>query len=57
MKYITAAVLISSLIFFIIILLINAMGFVPHENVSQFGWIIWGVLIILCYPLAKKIMI
>lgn len=57
MKYITAAVLISSLIFFIVILLMNAVGFAPSENVSQFGWIIWGVLTILCYPLAKKIMI
>ena len=57
MKNIIAAVLISSLILFIVILLINAIGFVPSENVSQFGWIIWGVLTILCYPLAKKIMI
>ncbi len=57
MKHIIAAVLISSLILFIVILLINAIGFVPSENVLQFGWIIWGVLTILCYPLAKKIMI
>jgi len=57
MKHIIAAVLISSLMLFIVILLINAIGFVPSENVSQFGWIIWGVLTILCYPLAKKIMI
>lgn len=57
MRHVIAAVLISSLIFFIIILLINAIGFMPSENVLQFGWIIWGILTILSYPFAKKIMI
>lgn len=57
MKYIIAAILISSLIFFVITLLINAIGFMPSESVLQFGWIVWSVLTVLCYPLAKKIMI
>jgi len=56
MRHIIAAVLISSLILFIVILLINAIGFMPSESVLQLGWITWGVLTILCYPLAKKVM-
>ncbi|MGP4970346.1 hypothetical protein [Psychrobacter aquimaris] len=56
MKYIIGAVLISSLIFFIVALLISATGFKPAQNILPFGWIVWGILTALCYPLAKKIM-
>ncbi len=57
MKYMIAAVLISSLIFFLIILLINASGLMPPQSILQFSWVIWGVLTVLCYPLARKIMV
>lgn len=57
MKYIIGAILISSLLFFIVTLLINATGFIPPQNILLFGWIVWGVLTALCYPLAKKIMV
>lgn len=56
MKYIIGAILISSLIFFIVALLISATGFIPAQSLSPYGWIVWGVLTVLCYPLAKKIM-
>lgn len=57
MKYIIGAVLISSLVFFLIALFANATGLIPSKNLLQYGWIVWGVLTALCYPLAKKIMI
>lgn len=57
MKYIIGAVLISSLIFFIVALLISATGFIPAQSLLPYGWIVWGVLTALCYPLAKKIMV
>lgn len=56
MKYIIGAVLISSLILFIVALLISATGFKPAHNILPFGWIVWGILTALSYPLAKKIM-
>ena len=57
MKYIIGALLISSLIFFIVALLISATGFIkPAQNILPFGWIVWGILTALSYPLAKKIM-
>ena len=57
MRYIIGAVLISSLIFFMAVLLINATGLMPSQEVLKFGWIVWVILTVLCYPLAKKIMI
>ena len=57
MKYIIGAVLISSLIFFLVALFANGTGFIPSQSIFQYGWIIWGMLTTLCYPLAKKIMI
>lgn len=56
MKYIIGALLISSLIFFIVALLISATGFKSAQNILPFGWLVWGILTTLCYPLAKKIM-
>ena len=56
MKHIVGAILISSLIFFIVMLLINATGFIPTQNILPFGWVLWIVLTALCYPLAKKVM-
>lgn len=56
MKYIIGAVLISTLIFFLMALFANATGLIPSQSILQYGWIVWVVLIILCYPLAKKIM-
>lgn len=57
MKYVVGAILISSLVFFIVTLLIGATGFIPTQNISSFGWVAWIVLTALCYPLAKKIMV
>ena len=57
MKYTIGAVLISTLIFFLIALFINGIGFIPSQNVLQYSWIIWLALTALSYPLAKKIMI
>ncbi len=57
MKYIIGAVLISTLIFFLIALFANLIGIIPSESILQYGWMFWVVLIILCYPLAKKIMV
>tara|TARA_R110002049_G_scaffold185279_1_gene353516 strand:- start:55 stop:228 length:174 start_codon:yes stop_codon:yes gene_type:complete len=57
MKYIIGAILISSLIFFIVALLISATGFEAAQNILPFGWIVWGILTALCYPLAKNIMV
>ena len=56
MKYIIGAILIGSLILFLIFLVFNAVGFLPPQNVLQFGWIVWVALITLSYPIAKKIM-
>ncbi|MDN5566447.1 MAG: hypothetical protein L0G25_06550 [Psychrobacter sp.] len=56
MKYIIGAVLISTLIFFLIALFLNGIGFIPSQSILQYGWIFWVVLTVLCYPLAKKIM-
>ncbi|MDN3397972.1 hypothetical protein QL919_04450 [Psychrobacter sp. APC 3426] len=55
MKYIVGAILISSLIFFIVALLISATGFKPAQNILPFGWLVWGILTALSYPLAKNI--
>lgn len=57
MKYIVGAVLISSLTFFLIALFINGTGLIPSQSILQYSWVFWGVLTLLCYPLAKKIMI
>lgn len=57
MKYTIGAVLISSLIFFLMVLFANATGLIPSQSILQYGWIFWVVLIIVCYPLAKKIMV
>lgn len=56
MKYIIGAVLISSLIFFLIALFMNGIGVIPSQSILEYSWIAWGVLVILCYPLAKKVM-
>ena len=56
MKYIIGAVLISTLVFFLLFLLINATGLMPSQDIVQYGWIAWIILIVLCYPVAKKIM-
>ena len=57
MKYIIGAVLISTLIFFLMALFLNLIGIIPSESILQYGWIVWGILIVLCYPVAKKIMV
>ena len=57
MQYIIGAILISSLAFFMVVLLINATGLTLSQNLLSYGWVIWGVLTILFYPLAKKIMV
>ena len=57
MKYIIGAVLISTLIFFLMALFLNLIGIIPSESILQYGWMVWVVLTILCYPLAKKIMV
>lgn len=57
MKYIIGAVLISSLIFFLIALFVNGIGFIPSQSILQYSWIAWGILTVLCYPLAKKVMV
>lgn len=57
MKYIIGAVLISTLIFFLMALFLNLIGIIPSESILQYGWMVWGILIVLCYPLAKKIMV
>ena len=57
MKYIIGAALIGSLILFLIILIFNVVGFLPTQDILRFGWVIWGVLVVLCYPMAKKIMV
>lgn len=57
MKYVLGAALISSLIFFLIALFINGVGFIPSQSILKYGWLSWGVLMFLCYPLAKKIMV
>ncbi|MGP9490977.1 hypothetical protein [Psychrobacter sp. AOP7-B1-24] len=56
MKYIIGAALISSLIFFLIALFINGIGVIPSQSILEYSWIAWGVLVALCYPLAKKVM-
>ena len=56
MKYIIGAVLISTLIFFLVALFLNLIGIIPSESILQYGWMVWGILTALCYPLAKKIM-
>ena len=57
MKYIIGAVLISSLIFFLVALFINGIGLVPSQSILEYSWVAWSVLVVLCYPLAKKIMV
>ncbi len=57
MKYIIGAVLISTLVFFLIALFLNGIGLIPSQSILQYGWMFWVVLIIVCYPLAKKIMV
>lgn len=57
MKYIIGAVLISSLIFFLIALFISLIGIAPSQSILQYGWVVWGITTLLCYPLAKKIMV
>lgn len=57
MKYIIGALLMSSLAFFLSALFVNATGLMPSQGVLQYSWIVWGVLTVLCYPLAKKIMV
>jgi len=57
MKYIIGAVLISSLIFFLIALFINGIGVIPSQSILEYSWIAWGILVLLCYPLAKKIVV
>lgn len=57
MKYIIGAALISALIFFLGALFVNGVGFVPSQSILEYGWIAWSVLMVLCYPLAKKIMV
>ena len=57
MKYMIGAVLISSLIFFLIALFANGAGFIPSQSILQYGWMVWAILTMLCYPLAKKVMI
>ncbi len=57
MKYIIGAVLISTLIFFLVALFLNLIGIIPSESILQYGWMVWGILTALCYPLAKKIMV
>lgn len=57
MKYIIGAVLISTLIFFLMALILNLIGIIPSESILQYGWMVWGILTALCYPLAKKIMV
>lgn len=56
MKYIIGAILIGSLILFLIFLVFNSVGFLPPKNILQLVWIVWAALIILSYPIAKKIM-
>ena len=57
MKYIIGAALISSLVFFLLALFVNGIGVIPSQSILQYGWIVWGILTVLCYPLAKKIMV
>lgn len=57
MKYIIGAALISSLIFFVGALFVNGIDVIPSESILHYGWVVWAVLTLLCYPLAKKIMI
>lgn len=57
MKYIIGAALISSLVFFLLALFVNGIGVIPSQSILQYGWIVWGILTVLCYPLAKKVMI
>ncbi|MCH1783378.1 hypothetical protein [Psychrobacter glaciei] len=56
MKYIIGAALISTLIFFLGALFVNGIGVIPSDSILQYGWMVWLVLTVLCYPLAKKIM-
>ena len=57
MKYIIGAALISSLIFFLGALFVNGIGVIPSGSILKYGWVVWAVLTLLCYPLAKKVMI
>ncbi|WP_352259156.1 hypothetical protein [Psychrobacter sp. TB55-MNA-CIBAN-0194] len=56
MKYVVGAMMISALIFFLIALFVNGIGVIPSQSILKYGWVAWGVLMLLCYPLAKKIM-
>ena len=56
MKYIIGSALISSLIFFLFMIIINSIGLAPSQKILQYGWISWIILTALCYPLARKIM-
>ena len=56
MRYIIGAAMISSLVFFLGALFINGIGVVPSDSILQYSWIAWGILTLLCYPLAKKVM-
>lgn len=57
MKYIIGAALISSLIFFLGALFVNGIGVIPSDTILQYGWMVWALLTLLCYPLAKKVMV
>lgn len=57
MKYIIGAALISSLIFFLGVLFVNSIGVIPSQSILEYGLIAWCILMVLCYPLAKKIMV
>lgn len=57
MKYIIGATLISALIFFLGALFVNGIGVIPSQSILEYGWIAWGILVVLCYPLAKRIMV
>lgn len=56
MKYIIGAALISSLVFFLGALFVNGIGVIPSQSILRYGWIAWSILLVLCYPFAKKIM-
>ncbi len=56
MKYIIGAALISSLVFFLGALFVNGIGVIPSQSILRYGWIAWIIIMILCYPFAKKIM-
>jgi hypothetical protein len=56
MRFLIGAVVISFGLLFLVMVVLNAMGIKsPSDSPAHFG-LVWLVLAVVCYPLARKIM-